>query len=96
LGTRASLITEFSREDALDCVRYIKSFPNRDSMPQIIVDRVGIKLLTPDLASVFIWTSFWEPNSKKKLVQSTMKIWQKFDGNWKIVGSHSNNAEAEH
>lgn len=66
-------------------------------MPLITADspsgRISIKLLKPDIASALIWSLLTFPDSKKELVQSTMAILRKFNGDWKIIDAHSNSSE---
>ena len=72
---------------------YVKGYPDRNAMGFVEPGRVQVRLLKPDLALALTWWTINFPGSKQRVVGNTTMNLQKFDGDWKIVASHSSTTE---
>ena len=68
---------------------YVHGYPGATEMGFIQPNRIQVRLLKPDLALALTWWSMNFPSSHQKLVGNTTMNFQKFDGGWKIIASHT-------
>jgi uncharacterized protein (TIGR02246 family) len=68
---------------------YLNGYPSSTAMGFIQPKRIQVRMLKPDLALALTWWSVAFPSTKHEVIgNSTMNL-QKFDGDWKIVASHT-------
>jgi len=68
---------------------YVHGYPGATEMGFIQPNRLQVRLLKPDLALALTWWSINFTSSHQNLVGNTTMNFQKFDGGWKIIASHT-------
>jgi ketosteroid isomerase-like protein len=72
---------------------YLSGYPDRNAMGFIEPTRIQVKLLKPDFALALTKWSVSFPESKRPVLGNTTMNLQKFDGDWKIVDSHTSTVD---
>ncbi|MBV9391816.1 MAG: hypothetical protein JOY96_07995 [Verrucomicrobia bacterium] len=68
---------------------YLNGYPDRNAMGFLEPLRVKIRFLHSDEALVLNWWTISQGGARDKIVGTSTMIFQKIDGDWKIVVAHT-------